>query len=367
MKSVLIATGLSLGVASVASADILSDEATALLLYPRVVNGPIFDGRDAESIIQITNTSTNPQLVHCFYVDASSRCSISERSCDALENSCAPEEGFCIPGWVETDFDIMLTPRQPLAWRVSNGLQGDDLPLTGAIVGPGNSTNVGTSIPPVGLPFLGELKCIAVDGSRLPVPNNVLIGNATTVVQDDDPSAFQLGLFTIDKSNAIGIKAIDGDANGDKILVLGGGENEYNGCPQVLIVDHLFDFAFLENTGEFRSRLTLVPCTEDLNLNVPGSTTAQYLVFNEFEQRFSTSAPVDCYFERYLSQIDTRDPTRSIFSVFVSGTIAGQTRIRGVQHGLLGLLTAYTEPGSSAAMNIHFQGDRPDADTWTIP
>ena len=130
----------------------------------------------------------------------------------------------------------------------------------------------------------------------------------------------------------------------------------------------MFDFAILPEAGEVISRLTLVPCTQNLELQIPGSTTAQYLVFNEFEQRFSTSAPVDCFFDRQLSLIDTHNPERSIFSAFVAGTIVGQTRVRGVQQGLLGVLTTIaTGSGQQASNNLHFQGDRPDPDTWTLP
>ena len=60
-----------------------------------------------------------------------------------------------------------------------------------------------------------------------------------------------------------------------------------------------------------RTHLTLVPCSEDFNLQAPITTAVQYLVFNEFEQRFSTSRSVRCFSEIVLSDIDTRPgPTR---------------------------------------------------------
>ena len=72
------------------------------------------------------------------------------------------------------------------------------------------------------------------------------------------------------------------------------------------------------------------------------------LVYNEFEQRFSTSSRVECYQATRLSDIDTQPGPAgdqfSIFTVGVQGTITGQTRIRGVRgpdgplgYGLLGV------------------------------
>ncbi len=58
------------------------------------------------------------------------------------------------------------------------------------------------------------------------------------------------------------------------------------------------------------------------------------LVYNEFEQRFSTSARVGCYRNTPLADIDTLPgPTGDRYSIFaagVQGTTVGQTRIRGV-------------------------------------
>jgi len=105
-------------------------------------------------------------------------------------------------------------------------------------------------------------------------------------------------------------------------------------------------------------------------------------VFNEFEQRFSVSSPVRCFFDKNLSRIDTVDPNRSIFSVYVAGTLTGQTRIRGVGTGLMGVLVQaegflesafgpdsneYIIPVDTAAVNAHRQGERAAADHITLP
>jgi hypothetical protein len=351
----MLASAVAVVSARPAQADVASDKAAAILIFPRIEVNPV-----ADTIVQISNTSTDTQTLHCFYVNATSHCSVSQRACDPIESACGVDEGLCLPGWIETDFQVVLTPRQPLAWVASRGLSNSDLPLDGiAFQGPRGESNAGTRVPPTSEEiYVGELKCIVVDGTGRAIPRNVIKGEATIVNTDTT---------SVEKYNAEGVQAIEGDANGDNILVLGGDANEYNGCANILIADHFFDFARNPVNGdELTSQLTLVPCTEDLLNQIPGGTTVQYLVFNEFEQRFSTSTPIQCYFERQLSSIDTRNPERSIFSVFVAGTLAGQTRIRGVGQGLMGILrTAGTR--TSAAFNLHMQGDRDFPDQIIVP
>jgi hypothetical protein len=98
-------------------------------------------------------------------------------------------------------------------------------------------------------------------------------------------------------------------------------------------------------------------------------------VFNEFEQRFSTSKSVICFQDIPLCNLDTRDCSRSIFNVNVAGTLTGQTRINPIgvpplRSGLLGIAVeshvGATET-RSAAFNLHKQGARDSADTITIP
>ena len=56
------------------------------------------------------------------------------------------------------------------------------------------------------------------------------------------------------------------------------------------------------------------------------------MVFNEFEQLFSTSTAVDCFNEVPLSDLDTAPgpvgDSQSFFNMAVEGTLTGQTRIR---------------------------------------
>src|SRR6185436_4940897 len=88
--------------------------------------------------------------------------------------------------------------------------------------------------------------------------------------------------------------------------------------------------------GAVNSSLTIVPCAadflnQDLNL---ANATIQVLIFNEFEQRFSTSTKVTCYREVQLADIDTLPgPAGNLFSIFsigTQGTLTGQSRLRAV-------------------------------------
>jgi hypothetical protein len=137
-------------------------------------------------------------------------------------------------------------------------------------------------------------------------------------------------------------------------------------------VDHYFDGGEDPVTGDtITGAVSLAPCTEDfVNQDTNLTTiTAQFLVFNEFEQRLSTSTPVRCYAMLPLSSIDTRQPNRSIFHVAVSGTLSGQTRIRGVAPQNRGLLATYFDlhGDRSSAMNTHYQGNSSQTDIIRLP
>jgi hypothetical protein len=352
-------------------------------------------------------------------VNANNRCSNNLGVCESPADCFDPTSGFfgnCQPAWIEINFDIQLTPRQPVAWSASNGLSGSQVPCPGGLGGgvcpricqggvaagnacvnngncPGSTcafaSNAGTRIPPISeVPFIGELKCIQTDSlTRLPRPCNTLDctadpanccradleGQATivesTVLGQLDPATY----------NAIGLRPV-GFNNGDRTLVIGGTDGtEYQPCSQVLVFNHLFDGAQdpISLSAIARSELTLVPCTQDFLQQLIPQVTAQFLVYNEFEQRLSTSRSVDCLLDSQISLIDTSQPNRSIFSAGVSGTVAGQTRITGVNGGLIGsgLLQlcdptgcdATSNPPGTAAYNLNQFADRTEADFISIP
>jgi hypothetical protein len=368
-----------------ARADVASDQAAAILVFPKIVvdttEPPLTSRGPVDTLIRISNTSNQPITIKCFYVNANGHCSNSPTTIcqpgDLTVNTCG-DAGICVPGWVEADFTVNITALQPVAWLASQGAVACEesprglpcLPL-GASGFPSPNSNGGSRVPPVAEdPFIGELKCIAVDRNDVPVERNDLKGEAEIIRSPADA-------VDVLAYNAIGIPAIVGAHDQDEsVLTLGGEHAEYSSCPNVLIMDHFFDGAEDPVSGlQVTTDLTLVPCTEDFLLQQPVTTPVQFLVFNEFEQRFSTSRRVTCFDEMRISRIDTTSsPDRSIFSAAVAGTLTGQTRIRGVAnqdltqgHALLGLAEEFRAGGGSAAFNLHFHGTRQQSDFIYLP
>lgn len=379
--------------AGAARADISSTNPAAIVVYPKILVDTTSDVDESEwtdTIIQLTNTASNPVNVRCFYVNANGHCSQAPFTiCDpdgvlpGEENEC--ERGdVCVPQWSEIDFAFRLTSHQPIDWLASTGLT--DLPLSATCTGdeckpfgsPNGEFNQG-AIPPVPEnPFRGELKCIEVGDDELPTDQNDLKGEATTETIETSSS------LSVDSRgyNAIGIQAAAGapnncDATGCTLTL--GTDAEYNGCPGVLVLDSFFDDAEEPANGDpVRTELTLVPCSEDFKFQTTVTTTVQYLVYNEFEQRFSTSKSTNCFTEIALSDIDTRqgsdDDAQSIFNVNVEGTLTGQILIRGVAdgssshgNGLLAIAEEFHDRTKSAAYVTVQRGTRSQNDIILIP
>ncbi len=387
--------GLGVGWVGRVGALSTSDRPAGILVWPKIVvdtNGRF--GAPTDTRIDVASTyDQGIRQAHCFFVNATSHCSLTGLACRTGAD-CDSTGGECIPSWNEIDFDIFLTREQPLDWYASQGLAGSNFPLpSGTCQGgtrdttscvsdlqcPGgtcsfSNSNVGSSIPPVPEdPFIGSLTCIQFTGGSNSVPDqttarNRLIGGATIVRRfadgsPDDPARY----------SAVGLEAL-GNAVSGNTLQLQDGSGNYSSCPSTLILSHIFDGGVdpIANnvSNQYQTELTLVPCSNDFLTQRPGLAVAQFLVFNEFEQRFSTSRTVDCLLDTPLSLIDTRNPARSIFSAGVAGSIAGQTRIRGVGgreelgSGLLGVARALVSgmPGgpaavTSAAYGLHQQGN----------
>ncbi|GIW41755.1 MAG: hypothetical protein KatS3mg076_2332 [Candidatus Binatia bacterium] len=392
----LFFSGVAAGLALVAwtpgvRADVQSDQAAAIVVFPKLV---VDTSNGVDTIVRLANRSNTPLTVNCFYVNATPRCVNGEGRCitDARfldEPECT---GTCEPQWQETDFRVVLTQNQPVAWLVSRGAvdcpstpdgidadPGNNDPcfaLDGVFrVGPGGQSNAGSRIPPVPEdPFVGELKCVVVDENDQPLPRNDLYGHASIV------EGIQSGtdvLTDVSTYNAIGLRAMPQN-DGNRILVLGRDGDpgvEYSGCPNILILDHFFDLATDPVTGEqITTHVTFVPCSQDFLRQEFRRTTVQFLVFNEFEQRFSTSRFVECFRNIQLSNIDTQVNNRSIFSAQVAGTLTGQTRIRGVAddhsdhgHTLLAVAEEFRPSSGAAAVNLHTQGVRPQRDFLVLP
>jgi hypothetical protein len=184
---------LCLVATSPAGANTSTDEAASILVAAKVVAQ---EGA-ADTLLQISNVNHTAEThAHCVYVNANSHCSNNGKVCSS-SSQCVDglSVGSCEAGWIEHNFDLVLTAEQPVAWAASQGLGGagignlDDLangylpcpglrfigqrcpnfPIDG--VQPGDQSNAGTRVPPVGeTPFIGELKCIQSDErTRRPV------------------------------------------------------------------------------------------------------------------------------------------------------------------------------------------------------
>lgn len=376
------AVALAVGGARPVAADMTSDRAAAILTWPTVIYAeesvlgvlPF----SINTIIQLSNTSTTaPVNVHCFYENANPHCTNTGEVCYDASECCVPGAGcgICLPGWNETDFHIRITPRQPLGWLASDGAAGfstfapkafGKFAINGVSnFGIAGSSNAGSRIPPVPEePFIGALRCIVVDEDGIPSDRNVIKGEATIQVNEGD-------FITVGKHNAIGLQAIEGAVNDDKVLVIGGPEPEYNGCPNVVILNHFFDGAEdpVTNDGApIVTLLDLVPCSEDYLRQQPGGAVVQYLVYNEFEQRFSTSRPFQCKQLSLISNIDTTQNERSIFSAGVSGTLTGQSRLTSaIGSGIMAVAHEIHLSSGLADFNVHFQGDRATPDFIVLP
>jgi hypothetical protein len=374
---------------------VTTNESAAIVFYP-LLKVDTLDSVD--TLVQLTNTSEFLTKVHCFYTNTNGHCSNSPETICTDQNfrEVCPTGGLCIPGWQETDFRLTLTKRQPLSWSINEGLSA--LPLN-STPGQGNPPQFNEgNIPPVTEdPFTGELLCIQVDvTTELPTDRNDLKGEAT-IVNADAPNSQGIDAS---KYTAIGIKAIEGrqDAN-PGVLNIGGPEAEYGvfnefvdparfvGCPNILTLNHFFDGADVvtaTGTSEVFSDLILVPCANDFLFQTANGapTVVQFLVYNEFEQRFSTSTSVQCFKETPLSDIDTRPGEEgdafSIFSVGVEGTITGTSRLRSVAgpnvdgydaNGILAILeeTWFGEGAFTTTANVQFQGSREQGDRILIP
>ncbi|GIW41753.1 MAG: hypothetical protein KatS3mg076_2330 [Candidatus Binatia bacterium] len=194
--SVLFFGGLFLG--GSLRAEVHSDRTAAVLVFPKIV---VSSDLGVDTLVRIANASSRAITLQCFYVNATPLCVDGEGNCivDGRFEELPPCTGRCEDRWQETDFRIVLTQNQPVAWLVSSGAvdcrstpDGDDadpnnnipcFPLDGVFrTGPSGENNAGSRIPPVAEdPFIGELKCVAVDQNDQPVERNDLYGEAAIV------------------------------------------------------------------------------------------------------------------------------------------------------------------------------------------
>jgi len=349
----LCASALVLGVvAGGVHADVTIEKGASILIFPKVrVNST------TDTIIQMANTGNSPVYVHCWYVDASLSDIRTGAPCDLPSSS-------CVANWLETDFSLFLTKQQPTHWLVSSGRSTD--PNDGFFED-GSGFDPGL-VPPEGT-FEGELKCVEVSPSDDPIIGNHLKGEVT-IKTTNGPSRGD-----VSKYNAIGIQGNPNIEPSNPLLLNQTADSDgvYDACPANILVNHSSTFSDdpvsveAEDPGEVQTELTLVPCSEDFEHQTPTSTTIQFLVYNEFEERFSASTTVTCYLSTELTNIDSsQNRERSIFSEDVLGTDVATTIITPVNTAgnsngaVVGVAERTVTIGSvsaRAAYNLHGIGD----------
>lgn len=364
-----------------ARADVTVERGSSVLVFPKVISdaqGLLTGGIPTETIIQISNLSNSLAYAHCFYVNA------------APLDPTQPPGVFNPPQWIEVDFDIVLTKQQPTYWVAGTGRRVDPTDPLCERSGPTlNCANAGFDpgmVPAVPPNFVGELVCIEVDSSGAPLNGNRLKGEATLVTRAAATvggNAIRVG--DASKYNALGFIGLNSDTNsndGDLRLCLGGGPRpgcpigaEYNGCPEAVIVNHFADGATFPAVpraqianSRVQPELTVVPCTQDFENQVPGTVVVQFKVTNEFENLFSASTTVNCWANFRLSDVSR------IFDVNLLGSRLAQTRMTPggpEMPGFIAVLEEFYADGagalSRAALNTHVEGERAGGDMITVP
>jgi hypothetical protein len=300
-----------------AAADVASDQAGSIVIFPKV----IADGT-RDTLIELSNTANTTQYAHCFYVNAGGTCEFNPDVQCAVSSDCPLYETaneHCIAFWQEDNFDLQLTKQQPTIWRASTGrIVNPTDPVGGScscVKADGTMRQTcpgidpGNIIPAPAQPFRGELKCILVDESGAASNANALKGEA--IIET-------LGSPQISKYNSINILAVqDAPASSDTAdLALKLNNSEYNACPKSLEVVHYANGAgdIVLNALDPNScatamgcpvftQITLIPCTEDLEDQVCVNTIAQFAVYDEQETPVSASMEVACWNNSWLGDI----------------------------------------------------------------
>lgn len=242
---------------------------SAVLIYPLVVvegGGAITDTR-----IELLNMSSRQIRLGCIYVPS--------------------------PSCYGYDFQVFLTPNQPVSWLASRGLFSQQ-----------------TAIPPFST--TGELKCFVEPIDEAVSAHNAIQGRAAVFGADGQTIGYSAtGFLRLTDGPLTNVIALDGST--------------YTQCPDE---QHFVFLATVPGNPQTESELVIAPCSEDLENLITRPTTIQFQVFNEFEEQFSASTSVTCSFRRTLRQIS------SVFTRATLGTDTGHVVIRGVQSPVLAMV-----------------------------
>jgi len=288
LQGALVVVVATCAVTHVARGQATTVEGASVLIFPRVIADGTWD-----TTIQIGNGANRPAYAHCFYVNG------------ALTNPALPPGPTNPPRWVPIDFPIALVRQQPTHWTASRGRLDDPSDPTCRQPPPVDCDGAGFDpgvVPAVPAGFTGELRCIEVDASGAPWSGNALYGVATLT---------NLTSREVVKYPAVGLPGFETN-NADDTLCIGGNTRsscahggEYGGCPLEWVVSHPSDADDRPTDGVARATdLTVVPCSENFESQVPAPMTLTFVLTNEFEQTFSAATTVTCWADLRLSDVN---------------------------------------------------------------
>jgi hypothetical protein len=357
-----------------AAADVASDQAGSIVIFPKV----IADGT-RDTLISLSNTSNMPAYVHCEYVQGAGICQGSPAGaptfCTPINaQGASPDCALGVPcevAWQSQNFDLILTRQQPTIWRVSTGrifdpfapangecenvMQGGierqicpGLFITEQSGDPNNPT--GNLIPPPGAPFFrGELKCFQVDSTLTSLnAGNALKGEAILGWDPDSP----LASANISTYNSINIQAENGSPD-DLLLKLDDTPNrpsddrgEYNACPEAIeftnfspgasnpVAEAIAPAACTGSGCPVRTEITVIPCSEDFENEVGTRTTIQFQFYDEFENlQNSATRELDCWANYDLAELSTQVNSSTYWKTRITPSSSSAGRCR---EGLVG-------------------------------
>jgi hypothetical protein len=305
-------------------AQVTAEAGASIIVFPKVVA----DG-SADTVVQLVNLSDNQIDALCSYADGRST------------------------SWQVTHFPVALSPRRPLEWSAARGAMAATNPA-------------GVDIPAAPADFRGELLCVQVDGSGSPLSGNEIAGQATLAnLTTGDVSAYR----------AAGLRG-SGFNDGDEFLCIGGEPSdncligaEYDSCPGEWILNFPSEESTLAAGTRSASRLTLVPCSQNLQDGDVSSVAVEITVFNELGDRFSASMSVSGW-----ADLSFADIPNQIFMRAMIGTDFGAARLSTSDGGGFMLLAETTRSSgdapivkASAAANPHHQGASTASDLIVLP
>ncbi len=255
---------------------------SAIIMYPNIRAQGSYDTR-----VEMVNLSSRDQTVKCHYLSAP----------------------FCNG----TDFNVRLTPNQPISWMASRGT-----------LGVGNRL---LAVPP----FSGDgtLKCIVIPDQDGLDHQNAIQGRAVAYGPNGYTESFgAIGIERLTPGEFSTTLELDGDT--------------YAQCPD----EYHFTFIASEiGNPDTESELVLSTCDEDLENLISTTTVVQFQIINEFEQMLSASTTVRCYDRQVLSQINP------VFGFESLGTPTGQVIVRGVQGAVIAVIVdKFETPGGAASV-----------------